>query len=203
MTFTIDLKICHKYGLKVSRVLALLAIYQCSKVKISLDQVLHELLEQCKIGQKENGSYFLYENTLETLGNILTESETIVPEQDELIPVAQQLREIFPKGKKDGTNSQWRESTSLIVKRLQKFIKIFGEEYKDYNKILAAAKEYVDSFNGNYAYMRTLKYFILKDEVKFNDEGQRYVDRTSDLATRMDNLGEANTQNFEIGEVVV
>lgn len=203
MTFTIDLKVCHKYGLKVSRVLALLAIYQCSKVKISLDQVLHELLEQCKIGQKENGSYFLYENTLETLGNILTESETIVPEQDELIPVAQQLREIFPKGKKDGTNSQWRESTSLIVKRLQKFIKIFGEEYKDYNKILAAAKEYVDSFNGNYAYMRTLKYFILKDEVKFNDEGQRYVDRTSDLATRMDNLGEANTQNFEIGEVVV
>lgn len=203
MTFTIDLKVCHKYGLKVSRVLALLAIYQCSKVKTSLDQVLHELLEQCKIGQKENGSYFLYENTLETLGNILTESETIVPEPDELIPVAQQLREIFPKGKKDGTNSQWRESTSLIVKRLQKFIKIFGEEYKDYNKILAAAKEYVDSFNGNYAYMRTLKYFILKDEVKFNDEGQRYVDRTSDLATRMDNLGEANTQNFEIGEVVV
>lgn len=203
MTFTIDLKVCHKYGLKVSRVLALLAIYQCSKVKISLDQVLHELLEQCKIGQKENGSYFLYENTLETLGNILTESETIVPEQDELIPVAQQLREIFPKGKKEGTNSQWRESTSLIVKRLQKFIKIFGEEYKDYNKILAAAKEYVDSFNGNYAYMRTLKYFILKDEIKFNDEGQRYVDRTSDLATRMDNLGEANTQNFEIGEVVV
>lgn len=203
MTFTIDLKVCHKYGLKVSRVLALLAIYQCSKVKINLDQVLHELLEQCKIGQKENGSYFLYENTLETLGNILTESETIVPEPDELIPVAQQLREIFPKGKKDGTNSQWRESTSLIVKRLQKFIKIFGEEYKDYNKILAAAKEYVDSFNGNYAYMRTLKYFILKDEIKFNDEGQRYVDRTSDLATRMDNLGEVNTQNFEIGEVVV
>jgi hypothetical protein len=203
MTFTIDLKVCHKYGLKVSRVLALLAIYQCSKVKTSLDQVLHELLEQCKIGQKENGSYFLYENTLETLGNILTESETIVPEPDELIPIAQQLREIFPKGKKDGTNSQWRESTSLIVKRLQKFIKIFGEEYKDYNKILAAAKEYVDSFNGNYAYMRTLKYFILKDEIKFNDEGQRYVDRTSDLATRMDNLGEANTQNFEIGEVVV
>lgn len=203
MTFTIDLKVCHKYGLKVSRVLALLAIYQCSKVKTSLDQVLHELLEQCKIGQKENGSYFLYENTLETLGNILTESETIVPEPDELIPVAQQLREIFPKGKKDGTNSQWRESTSLIVKRLQKFIKIFGEEYKDYNKILAAAKEYVDSFNGNYAYMRTLKYFILKDEIKFNDEGQRYVDRTSDLATRMDNLGEANTQNFEIGEVVI
>ena len=203
MTFTIDLKVCHKYGLKVSRVLALLAIYQCSKVKTSLDQVLHELLEQCKIGQKENGSYFLYENTLETLGNILTESETIVPEPDELIPVAQQLREIFPKGKKEGTNSQWRESTSLIVKRLQKFIKIFGEEYKDYNKILAAAKEYVDSFNGNYAYMRTLKYFILKDEIKFNDEGQRYVDRTSDLATRMDNLGEANTQNFEIGEVVI
>lgn len=203
MTFTIDLKVCHKYDLKVSRVLALLAIYQCSKVKTSLDQVLHELLEQCKIGQKENGSYFLYENTLETLGNILTESETIVPEPDELIPIAQQLREIFPKGKKDGTNSQWRESTSLIVKRLQKFIKIFGEEYKDYNKILAAAKEYVDSFNGNYAYMRTLKYFILKDEIKFNDEGQRYVDRTSDLATRMDNLGEVNTQNFEIGEVVV
>ena len=91
----------------------------------------------------------------------------------------------------------------MIVKRLQKFIKIFGEEYKDYDKILAAAKEYVDSFNGNYAYMRTLKYFILKDEIKFNDEGARYIDRTSDLATRMDNLGEANTQNFEIGEVVV
>ena len=51
--------------------------------------------------------------------------------------------------------------------------------------------------------MRTLKYFILKDEIKFNDEGSRYIDRTSDLATRMDNLGEANTQNFEIGEVVV
>ena len=38
--------------------------------------------------------------------------------------------------------------------------------------------------------MRILKYFIWKDEVKINSEGDRYVDEVSDLANWIENAGQ-------------
>ena len=41
---------------------------------------------------------------------------------------------------------------------------------------------------GHYDYMRTLKYFIWKDDVKYNDEGKGYIDSYSELANFIDNV---------------
>ena len=109
-----------------------------------------------------------------------------VHEEDKLDTLASQLMEIFPKGKKEGTTSYWRGNRKEIRERLQKFFKLYGNKYTD-EQILKATQNYVSSFNGNYSYMRVLKYFILKDERKSDEEGKLIVQQVSDLATFIEN----------------
>ena len=40
---------------------------------------------------------------------------------------------------------------------------MYGTKYTD-EQIINATQKYVNSFNGNYAYLKLLKYFIWKDE---------------------------------------
>ena len=99
--------------------------------------------------------------------------------------------EIFPKGKKEGTCHYFKGNKKDNVLKLKKFFKLYGK-YTD-QQILNAARNYVASFNGNYAYMRILKYFIWKDEIKVNSEGTRYVEEVSDLANLIENAGHEDT----------
>ena len=47
--------------------------------------------------------------------------------------------------------------------------------------------------------MRILKYFIWKDEKKINEDGERYIEETSDLASWIENAGSENSnQNWEV-----
>ena len=92
------------------------------------------------------------------------------------------------------------DSTKLTARRLKAFMMQFGSY--DPETILQATKEYVDSFNGNYAFMRTLKYFIMKNEVKPDADGKQHVEQTSDLATCIDNLGSNTSINFETGDLI-
>ena len=63
------------------------------------------------------------------------------------------------------------------------------------NNTDSATKKYVESFNGNYTYMRVLKYFIWKDEKRVDSDGMGYVNEISDLATYIENNGkEFNTE---------
>lgn len=101
-----------------------------------------------------------------------------------LISLAQELREIFPKGKKDGTNNYWSDGATIIVRRLKLFFKKYGDFTND--QILTAARKYVESFNGNYQFMRTLKYFIFKDARGL--EGN--IENTSELLTYIENEGQ-------------
>ena len=66
----------------------------------------------------------------------------------------------------------------LIVKDLNNYQKyeIYTEE-----QIIKAAKKYVESFNGDYRYMKLLKYFIFKEEIESS---------TSDLLTYIENAEE-------------
>lgn len=105
------------------------------------------------------------------------------------------LQNIFPEGKKEGTNIYWRGNSSEVRKRLEVFIVKNPHITKD--DILDAAKRYVQSFNGNYSYMRTLKYFILKNE---NKNGE--INYTSDLLTFIENKSnEEQSFNFSNSEL--
>ena len=48
-------------------------------------------------------------------------------------------------------------------------------------------------FNGDYTYMRILKYFIWKDEKKLNQNGELYIEETSDLASYIENEGQEDS----------
>jgi hypothetical protein len=136
----------------------------------------------------------------DTVSAILLDSDVKTPSPDRLENLTKRLMEAFPKQKKAGTCHYFRGNRKDIMLRLKKFFKLYGK-YTD-EQIVTAAKKYVESFNGDYSYMRILKYFIWKDEVKINSEGDRYVDEVSDLANWIENAGqESNMNNDWISEL--
>lgn len=100
------------------------------------------------------------------------------------------LIEIFPKGKKPGTNQYWRGNRVEVTNKLQKFFSMFGNEYTN-EQIIEATTKYVNSFNGNYSFMRVLKYFIWKNVLRIG-ESVNNIEEVSDLLTFLDNEGQEN-----------
>jgi hypothetical protein len=115
---------------------------------------------------------------LQIIDKILKES-TRDGDKPFLDDLAEQMIELYPKGKKQGTNQYWRCPKEELKDRIRSFFKRFG--YYDADVILDATKRYVNSFNGNTALMRTLKYFIIKS----TDDG-----KVSDLLTWIENTDE-------------
>lgn len=115
--------------------------------------------------------------------------------------LAEKLREIYPAGKKPGYAYTWRDSVSCIADRLKKFFLKYGD-YPD-EDIIRVTKEYVNSFNGNYAYMQLLKYFIWKNKVTGEQVvGGRIVgevEKQSQLAAYLEDTHDKKTmQDWDI-----
>lgn len=83
--------------------------------------------------------------------------------------LADKLRELYPKGRKEGTAYMWRDSRAVIAKKLKTLVKKYDFEFTD-EQAINATKKYIDSFNGNYSYMQLLKYFILKRNNETGEE---------------------------------
>ena len=184
MDININEEICKKYGLDVSEVLAVLLIKTCNDIP-----KLFSILEEKEIVVRDLlQGYMVTQRWDDVVSTILLDSDVKAPSPDRLENLATQLMEIFPKQKKLGTCHYFRGNRKDIILRLKKFFKLYGK-YTD-EQIVTAAKKYVESFNGDYSYMRILKYFIWKDEVKINSEGDRYVDEVSDLANWIENASQ-------------
>ena len=184
MNININEEICKKYGLDVSEVLAVLLVKTCNDIP-----KLFSILEEKEIVVRDLlQGYMVTQRWDDVVSTILLDSDVKAPSPDRLENLATQLMEIFPKQKKLGTCHYFRGNRKDIILRLKKFFKLYGK-YTD-EQIVTAAKKYVESFNGDYSYMRILKYFIWKDEVKINSEGDRYVDEVSDLANWIENAGQ-------------
>lgn len=82
-------------------------------------------------------------------------------DDDRFNNLADKLRELFPTGRKPGTQLQWRDSTKIIAQRLKIFVKKFDVKFTD-EQAIEATKKYISGFNGNYRFMQVLKYFIMK-----------------------------------------
>lgn len=82
-------------------------------------------------------------------------------DDDRFNNLADKLRELFPIGRKPGTQLQWRDSTKIIAQRLKIFVKKFDVKFTD-EQAIEATKKYISGFNGNYQFMQVLKYFIMK-----------------------------------------
>ena len=190
MTITIDEDVCKSLGLSMPEVLAL------ALVKTGTDiPILFANLEDKKAIVKDMfNKYLVTMGYDERLSSVLLDSDKDRQPQDRIELLASQMMELFPALKKAGSSQYFRGNRKDITLRLKKFFKLYGNKFSN-EQILAATKKYVESFNGNYTYMRVLKYFIWKDEKRVDSDGMGYVNEISDLATYIENNGkEFNTE---------
>lgn len=184
MTFTIDEDVCKKNGTNVAELLVLLLV----KLGADIPAIVQDLLEKKHIVKDDLfGQLLITQHWSDVASTILLDSDKDRVPEDRIEQLALSLMKIFPKEKKAGTCHYFRGNRKDNILKLKKFFKLYGNKYTD-EQIIEATKKYVASFNGNYAYMRILKYFIWKDQRKVDEEGKGYIEETSDLASYIDNL---------------
>lgn len=211
MTIGLNKEACSNNGITLGEALLLLAIAN----KADLKEAEQALIKKGYITADRNDlfqqiGWRLTNKGTEVIDSVIVDSDKKQEPNERLTQLAMRLKEVFPKGKKDGTNYYWADGVALIVRRLKLFFKkydssldkMFDEEahimtVQDFNKfvddkIVQAATKYVEGFNGNYQYMRLLKYFIFKEKVGAAGE----VEGDSELISYMENAGqEENLRN--------
>ena len=191
MNITISEEVCKVNNLEVAELLAILLI----KTDVDITK-LFKSMEDKKIIVKDTifNNYLITQRYNDIACNIILDSDKERQSPDRIENLALKLMEVFPKEKKVGTCHYFRGNRKDISLRLKKFFKLYGNKYSD-EEIVDAAKSYVESFNGNYSYMRILKYFIWKDERKMDSNGKEYIEEVSDLATCIENKGQNSSNN--------
>lgn len=185
-TICLNKKAAQQNGMTIDEVLLMLVIHN----KANLERAEEVLIQKGLITAERNDlfqqvGWRLTNKGTEVLDSVIMDSDKEQEPQDRLIQLATRLKEIFPKGKKDGTNYYWADGAALIVRRLKLFFKKYGNKFTD-EQIIQAAEKYVQGFNGNYQYMRLLKYFIFKEKVGANGE----VEGDSELINYIENAGQ-------------
>ena len=112
---------------------------------------------------KDLHGYIIEPHSFEKLQVILAECNNPESVNNRASLLADKLRDIYPNGKIFNTNYYYRCNRQDIINKLKTFFKMYGTKYTD-EQIINATQKYVNSFNGNYAYLKLLKYFIWKDE---------------------------------------
>ena len=180
MKLIIDSDACLNNGTCIGEVLLL---YEYA-LKISPESMKQSLIDKGYITSAGNlfDRYTATDKAVKLLDNVLADSS--VDDDTKITELATKLKELYPKGKKEGTNQFWADGVSIIVKRLKIFYKKYG--FYDNDIIIKATEDYIKSFNGDYRFMKTLKYFLWSEKV--NKAGE--VEPTSDLLTYIENAGE-------------
>jgi len=192
MTISLNKEACSSNGITLGEVLLMLAIANKSDLK----EAEHALINKGYITADRDDlfqqiGWRLTNKGTEVIDSVIVDSDKKQEPNDRLIQLATRLKEIFPKGKKDDTNYYWAEGVALIVRRLKLFFKKYGNDFTD-EQIIQATEKYVQGFNGNYQYMRLLKYFIFKEKVGAGGE----VEGDSELISYIENAGqEENLRN--------
>ena len=192
-TVCLNKKAAQQNGITIDEALLMLVIHN----KANLEGAERALIQKGLITAERNDlfqqvGWRLTNKGTEVLDSVIMDSDKEQEPQDRLIQLATKLKEIFPKGKKDGTNYYWADGVALIVRRLKLFFKKYGNKFTD-EQIIQAAEKYVQGFNGNYQYMRLLKYFIFKEKVGANGE----VEGDSELISYIENAGQEESLNSD------
>lgn len=196
MTISINDKVCKENGITVAQLLALLLV----KTGENIPKLLEELKSKEMIVEEQSlleKTYTITQRWDNVCCNVILSSDKDVPIDTHIEELAKALMELYPKGKKPGTNTYWRGNLKDTKLRLKKFYKLYGNKYTD-TQILEATKKYIED-HIDLSYMRVLKYFIWKDIRKVDSEGVGYIEETSDLASYIENEGQ--TEDNWLNEV--
>lgn len=199
MKYVIDESVCMREGFTLPEVLVLMLI----KCDVSTSLIINHLMSKGVLVKNMFGEYQITQNWNDKLDSALLDSEAENIEENDLYveSLAKDLMNIFPKGKKEGTNVYWKGNLKDTKLRLKKFFKLYSNKYTK-EQIVGAAKRYVESFNGNYSFMRVLKYFIWKDIKRVDSSGKGYIEETSELATLIENEDQENSNKDWITKLI-
>ena len=181
----IDKKVLEKYSFSLNELLILLYIINKGEL-IDINNICNSLWEKGYLTKTVEG-YSI--NTFKTadIEELFTESKLSKKEVDRCTHLAEKMRELYPEGKKGGTNYYWRDSLKVIAQKLKVFFSKYNDSYTD-EQILTATKNYIESFNGDYTYMHLLKYFISKKNLNNGEV-------TSELASYIENCDQKDLSN--------
>lgn len=196
MKYVIDEDVCKNAHLDIHLLLTILLLNTGTKFEDNLKELIdREIIIEDKtlLGTE----YAITHRWADVVANILLDSErnNVADFDIRLEKLAKNLMEVFPQGKKPGTTHYWKCNVKDVKLKLKKFFEKYSDKYTD-KEIIDAAKSYVASFNGDYTFMRILKYFIWKDETRTGGE------EGSDLATILENAGQQDEHKSDIGELV-
>lgn len=177
---------CLKNDLTIAEILLLLGIHNNVDFEEAKSLLIRKgFITSAYLGDLRQIKYRVTNRGIEAINSVMLDSEKEPKPKDQLTELASALKEIFPKGKKDGTNYYWAEGVALITRRLKLFFKKYGNTYTN-DQIIQAATKYVQSFNGNYQYMKLLKYFIFKEKLNVSGEAEG----ESELINYIENAGQ-------------
>lgn len=186
MKITIDEDVLQREGFTFPELLLLMFL----KTNASVDETLRFLKEKNAVTTNILGEIVIFQGTDEKVQKILLDSESTKPRDDKITNLAIEMMKLYPQSKMPGTPYYYKCNKREVSLKLKKFFKIYGE-YPD-EDILNATRKYVESFNGDYHYMKLLKYFIMKEGRKSDEFGNGYIEETSMLATILENPNEEN-----------
>lgn len=170
-TVCLNKEACQSSGVSLGEALLLLAIHNEVDLVKAEDLLVrkgfitakrNELFQRDGWRVTRTGAQILEEAVSESEKSLTKTRADRKKEISGLTALAEKLKAIFPEGKKQGTNQYWAEGPTLIAKRLDKFFDKYGRNWTE-DQIVDATQRYVTSFNGDYRFMRILKYFLWKD----------------------------------------
>lgn len=184
MRLTIDQTVLDKHDLTISEFMVLYLNVNSVDIKSCIDSLVAKGLADKNLFSEY--SIVVSDKVKELISTIAIDSDKNVIDKDaEFIELANELRELYPAGRKENTTYMWRGTTAEVAKKLKTLVVKYKYSFTR-EQVIRATKEYVSSFNGNYKKMRLLKYFILKSEKDADDN----INVISELMTLIENEGQ-------------
>jgi len=180
MKITIDEKPCEKKHLTVEEALVLQAVKQSDDFK----KLMKGLFDKEMLVELD-GKTCITQHWADVIDEILCDSSGSIDDEERLLALAKKMRECYPEGKMPGTAYYYRCNNREVMLKLKKFFMQHGN-YSD-DKIIAATKRFVASYQGNYRYLPLIKYFISKNKLVTDEDEVNHVFEVSELASYLEN----------------
>lgn len=188
MKLTIDQTILDKHNISIGEFMILYLSVNSIDIKECIESIIKKNLADRNLFSEN--SIVVSDKVKDLITTIIIDSDKNVIDKDsEFLELANEMRELYPKGKKEGTTYLWRGTTAEVAKKLKTLVVKYGYSFSK-EQVLKATKEYVNSFNGNYKRMRLLKYFVLKSE----RDADNNINIISELMSLIENEGQINEQ---------
>lgn len=180
MRLVIDEANCLKHKLTPEEVLIALAVRSSKDFKGTLDNLVKREVLVIK-----GGKYLITQRWEDEIDEVLLDSMGHTHSDEGLLKLAEQMRGCYPEGRMPNSPYYYRSNRNEVMHQLKKFFEVHGN-YPD-EEIIEATKRFVASFNGDYHFLPMLKYFITKNKVVTDEEGDNHISEYSPLADFLEN----------------